>query len=351
MKAKVGIGILGLAHGHGHMYCQRMMTFDDVRLVACWDDDEARGRAAATRYGMAYSPQVEDVLRTPDIQAVIITCETFRHAEMAIAAARAGKHILCQKPMALSLADCDRMADAAKKAGVTFMMAYQMRHDPSNIRIKELVADGTLGTIGLLRRRHCLNMFFNESFVNGPTRWHFDPVKNMGMWMDDACHATDFIHWIMGRPVSVMAEIGNTLTSVASDDTGVAIYRFANGAMAELTNSSVTLAGENTTEVYGDQGVLIQNYDDLVSTSIAPPGAMALKLFTRAQPQWQDLGIPIPGNHGERIANVPRAFIDCLKNETEPPVTAADGRVSVEMILGAYQSAKEGRRISFPLST
>ena len=179
MSAKIGIGIIGLAHGHGPAYCQRMMTFDDVRLVGCWDDDEPRGRAAATRYGMAFSPHIEDLLRHPDIQAVIITCETYRHAEMALAAAQAGKHILCQKPMALSLGDCDRMADAARKAGVTFMMAYQMRHDPSNIRIKELVANGTLGKIGVLRRRHCLNMFFNESFINGPTRWHFDPVKNM----------------------------------------------------------------------------------------------------------------------------------------------------------------------------
>lgn len=67
------------------------------------------------------------------------------------------------------------------------------------------------------------------------------------MFMDDASHATDFIHWLLGRPTSVMAEIGNTLTSVAPDDTGVAIYRFPGGAMAELLNSSVTLAGENTT--------------------------------------------------------------------------------------------------------
>ena len=347
MNATIGIGIVSFAHGHAQMYCRRMLTYDDVRLVACWDDNEARGRAAAAEFGMSFSPHLEDLLRNPDVQAVIITCETFRHAEMAVAAAQAGKHILCQKPMALSLEDCDRMAAAVQRAGVTFMMAYQMRHDPSNIKIKELVAGGALGTIGLLRRRHCINVLFSPEFVSGATRWHFDPEKNMGMWMDDASHATDFIHWIMGRPASVMAEIGNTLTSVTQDDTGVAIFRFPHGAMAVLTNSAATLAGENTTEIYGDQGVLIQNHDDLVSTSNAPPGAVALKLYTRAQPQWQDLGIPIPAQHGERIGNVPRAFIDCLKHNGAPPVTAADGRVSVEMILGAYQSAKEGRRIAF----
>ncbi len=349
MAAKIGIGVISFAHGHSQAYCRRMLGYDDVSLVSCWDDNEARGKAAAEAYGMHYTPHVEDVLDNPDIQGVIITTETNRHAEMAVAAAAAGKHILCQKPMALTLEDCDRMADAAEKAGVKFVMAYQMRHDPSNQKIKELVESGVLGRISLLRRRHCIPVLFNDDFVNGPTHWHIEPEKNMGMFMDDASHATDFIHWIMGRPASVMAEIENTVTDVAPDDTGVAIYRYASGAMVVLLNSSVTLAGENTTEVYGDQGVLIQNYDDLVSTHLAPPGAVALKLYTRDAPQWQDLGMPIPPHHGERIAGVPRSFIDCLKYDLDPPVTAEDGRVSVEMVLGAYRSAKEGRRIAFPL--
>ena len=349
MSARIGIGVISFAHGHAQAYCRRMLGYDDVKLVSCWDDNIDRGQAAADAYGMRYSPHVEDVLNDPEVHGVIITTETNRHAEFAVAAAAAGKHILCQKPMALKLEDCDRMAAAAEAAGVKFVMAYQMRHDPSNIRIKELVMGGALGQISLLRRRHCIPMLFNDDFVNGPTHWHIEPEKNMGMFMDDASHATDFIHWILGRPVSVMAEIDNTVTDVAPDDTGVAIYRFEGGAMAVLANSSVTLAGENTTEVYGDQGVLIQNYDDLVSTHLAPPGAVALKLYTRERPEWQDLGIAIPPNHGERIAAVPRSFIDCLKHDLKSPVTAEDGRVSVEMVLGAYRSAKEGRRVAFPL--
>jgi predicted dehydrogenase len=350
MTLPLGIGILSFAHGHAGVYCQRMLSYDDVKLVACWDDNEERGRMNADKFGLRYSAHVEDVLNDPAIQAVIVTCETNRHPEMVLAAAAAGKHILCQKPMALTLADCDRMTAAVQQAGVKFMMAYQMRHDPSNQKMKALLDAGVLGKIGLVRRRHCINVLFNEGFINGPTRWHMDPVKNMGMFMDDASHATDFLHWLLGEPVSVMAEIENTLTTIAPDDTGIAIYRFANGAMAELVNSSVTLAGENTTEIYGDQGVIIQNYDDLVSTSIAPPGGVALKLYTKAEPQWRDLGIAIPASHGERLANIPRPFIDCILHDMPPPVTAADGRMSVAMVLGAYQSAREGRRVTFPLA-
>ncbi|MFN8442753.1 MAG: Gfo/Idh/MocA family oxidoreductase [Caldilineaceae bacterium] len=349
MTAPIGFGIISFAHGHSNVYCQKMLGFDDVKLVRCWDDNEERGKAAADKFGMNYSPHVEDVLNDPAIQAVIVTCETNRHAEFVMAAAAAGKHILCQKPMALTLADCDRMIAACDKAGVKFGMAYQMRHDPSNQKMKELVDAGVLGRIGLLRRRHCIPVLFSDSFVNGPTRWHYDPVKNMGMFMDDASHATDFIHWMLGKPISVMAEIENTLTTIAPDDTGVAIYKFASGAMVELVNSSVTLAGENTTEIYGDKGVLIQNHDDLVSTSNAPTGAVALKLYTKEEPKWVDLGIPIPAQHGERLANVPRPFIDSIKYDTPVPVSGHDGRVSVEMVLGAYQSAREGRRVQFPL--
>ena len=297
---------------------------------------------------MSYSPHVEDLLQNPQIDAVIVTCETSRHPEMVIAAAGAGKHILCQKPMALSLAECDRMTAAVERAGVKFMMAYQMRHDPANIKIKEIVESGALGRISLLRRRHSIPVLLNESFVNGPTRWHFDPEKNIGMFMDDASHATDFIHWMMGRPISVMAEIQNTVTDFSPDDTGVAIYRFASGAMVSLLNSSVTLAGENTCEIYGDEGVLIQNHDDSPSTTPPlPVGATLLKIRTRQQPEWRDLGLPIPTSHGARIAAVPRPFIECLKNDAEPAVTAYDGRVSVEMVLKAYESAREGKRILF----
>ena len=350
MSSSIGIGVISFAHGHARAYCQRMLTYEDVDLVACWDDDAERGTEAANAFGMQYSPHVEDVLNNPDVQGVIVTCETNRHAEMVLAAAAAGKDILCQKPMALTLDDCDRMSEACEQASVRFMMAYQMRHDPSNKKIKEILDSGALGNISLMRRRHCIPVLFNDAFVNGPTHWHLDPVKNMGMFMDDASHATDLIHWMMGRPVSVMAEIGNTVTDVAPDDTGVAIYRYASGAMVVLINSSVTLAAENTTEIYGDKGVLIQNHDDVPSTNVPlPPHPIALKLYTRDEPQWADLGIPIPQAHGERIASVPRSFIDMLRDGTDPSITAEDGRVSVEMVLGAYQSARDGRRVGFPL--
>ena len=347
----IGVGVISFAHGHGSTYCDQMARFDDVKLVACWDDNEERGKGAAERFGMTYTPHIEDVLGHPRVDAVIVTCETNRHAEMVVAAAEAGKAILCQKPMALTLSDCDRMIEAVERAGVFFSMAFQMRHDPVNQKMRALVQEGALGRIAVVRRRHCINVLFSEAFVRGPTKWHIDPEKNMGMFMDDAVHATDWFRWILGDPVSVMAEIDAIVTDVAPDDNGVALYRFGKGEIGILYNGSTTLAGENTTEIYGDRGVLIQNYGDGPSCSMPRSGdAVALKMFTRdGPPGWQPFDMDIPASQGERIAAVPRPFINALKNGDPPPATALDGRKSVEMILGAYQSAREGRRVWFPL--
>ena len=342
---RIGIGVLSFAHGHANAYCGRIRGFDDAHLVAAWDDDAARGREAAARYGMEFEPDLDALLARDDIQAVIVTAETNRHADLVEAACAAGKHILCQKPMATTLADCDRIIEAVERSGVHFQMAFQMRCDPLNQKIKEWLDAGAVGKVGALRRRHCINFLFNPEVATGATAWHVDPVANVGMFFDDAVHAADFFYWLLGRPASVIAEIDNVLTSVAPDDTGIAVYRWPGGAMGALFNSSVTLAGENTCEIYGDEGVILQNYDDGVSVGHAPPGAPALKLFRKSTGAWEAFDHPLPANHGERIAAVPRPWLDALRNGAPPAVTARDGKISVEMCLAAYQSAREGRRV------
>ncbi len=347
MKAPIGIGVLSFAHGHVGAYVDVMKSFDDVTLISAYDDSEQRGKAVCDGAGMRYTPHVEDVLNDPNVQAVMVGSETSRHAELCVAAAQAGKHILCQKPMALSLADCDRMIDAADKAGVMLAIAFQMRHDPANIKMKEILDSGELGKIAVIRRRHCIGVLLNEGFVNGPTHWHIEADKNMGMFMDDATHPADWFHWMLGKPVSVMAEIDNVITNIAPDDNGVAVFRFGHGEIGILFNSSTVMVSENTTEIYGEKGCIIHNYGDAPSCDVQKcPEGPALKMFKYGEPNWRDLGVPIPPGHGHRIRAVPRPWVDCLKNETPPVVDGRTGRVAVEMILGAYQSAREGRRIT-----
>ena len=351
--SKLGIGIVSWAHGHVNAYANQIKNFPDAHLVACWDDDTERGQKNADAFGIPFHAELDALLTRPDIDCVIVASETNKHADLSIAALHAGKAVLLQKPLALTLADCDRVIGAVEQTGQWFSMAFQMRCDPQNIRMRELVQSGALGKLGMVRRRHCIPVLFSKAFIEGPSRWHIQREANRGMFFDDAIHALDWLVWTLGRtPVSVMAEIDNVLTDVAPDDTGVALFRFADGLFAEICNTSVTLAGENTTEIYGDRGVLIQNHGDAPSCGIKPPHPIGVKLYQtdKADQGWQDLGLAVPASHGERIAGVARPFIDALK-AGNPMCTAREGKISVEMCLAAYQSARTGQRVSFPFTT
>lgn len=347
---RVRIGVLSHAHGHANTYCQAMRDFPDVTLVASWDDDQARGRQAAQACGLEFRTDADEVIKDPGIDALIITCETNRHAEFVERAAAAGKHILLQKPMATTLADCDRIAAAVRRAGVKFSMAFQMRRDPVNRQMKQLLDEGAIGRVFLVRRRHTINVLLNPAFGTGGTAWHVDPVANVGMFFDDANHAADWFYWMFGAPRSVSAEIDNVLGSNAPDDNGVALYRFAKGEIGILLNSSTTVAGVNTTEIYGDQGTIVQDFGDAPSTSAPrPPDAAPLRLIRRDDKAWTEYRLPIPASQGERIAAVPRPFVDYLRGLSDTAIGPEEGRASVEMVLAAYRAAAEGRRVELPL--
>lgn len=347
MKSPLGIGFISFAHGHTQAYAEVMHGYDDARLVCAWDEDTDRVNTLCERFAMRVCDSVSAVLADPEVDAVVIGSETCHHAEHAVAAARAGKHILLQKPMALTLDACDSINEAAKQAEIRLAMAFQMRCDPANQCIKEIVDSGVLGTIGLVRRRHCIGVCLVPEFVNGPTNWHLSAEMNKGMFMDDAAHPADWFHWIFGKPVSVIAEIDNVLTTCAPDDNGVAVYRFKGGMMGILVNSSTVMVAENTTEIYGDKGCLIQNYGDGPSCG-APrqADAPAIRYMVYGEPDWRVPAIPVPRDHGERIRAVPRPWLDAMLHDAPLPADGNDGRVAAEMVLAAYEAAETGRRVT-----
>jgi predicted dehydrogenase len=346
----VRLGVISFAHGHINAYIEAIAAgLPEAQVVAAWDDDRERGGTQCAKYGLQFEEDLDRLLRREDIEAVFVTSPTNRHAAHAVAAAQAGKAVLLQKPMALTLEDCDAIIAAVSQYGVPFSMCYQMRADPVNQKMKELVDGGAVGKVAVVRRRHAIPMLLQPSFAR-PGNWHIDPVQNMGMFMDDASHATDWFYWMLGRPASVIAEIDNVVTDVAPDDNGVAVYRFGKGEMGILLNSSTMLAAEATTEIYGDQGTIVQNYGDLVSSNLPrPPGATALRIYRAGSDDWEPFDFPADRPHGSRIRAVPGPLIDYLRGRRGPLATAEDGRVGTEMVLGAYQAAREGRRVRFPL--
>lgn len=340
------LGIVSFAHSHVNTYADALKDFIDAVIVAAWDDDRERGQAQCAKYGIAWEPDLDALLRRDDIDAVFVTSPTNQHAGHVVAAAQAGKGILLQKPMALTLGDCDSIIDAVRQHQVPFSLCYQMRVDPVNQKINALLDEGAVGNVALVRRRHAINALLQPGFAR-PGNWHIDPVQNMGMFMDDASHAADWFLWMLGRPTSVFAEIDNIVTTVAPDDNGIAVYRFAKREMGILLNSSTMLAAEATTEIYGDKGTIIQNYGDQPSSALPrPPGAIALKIYRAGAADWEAFDFPADTPHGTRIKAVPRPLVDYLQGKRGPLATAEEGRICIEMVLGAYQSSQEGRRIN-----
>src|SRR5688572_27230783 len=137
----LNLGILGFAHGHVGVYCEQWRKHfpNDVKLVAAWDHDAGRVTAAREKYGLAIAPSVADLLSRDDIDAVVIGAETSLHAELVEAAAAAGKKIILQKPLCLTMTEADRIVAAVERHRVPFTLAWQMRIDPQNLEMKRLI--------------------------------------------------------------------------------------------------------------------------------------------------------------------------------------------------------------------
>ena len=339
------IGILGFAHGHINAYCGRWRNelSDQVELVAGWDHDVERLKTVAITHEFAVSDSVEQLLSRSDIDAIVIGSETAYHAEHVEAAAAAKKTIILQKPIALNLDEANRIVAAIDTNKIPFTMAWQMRVDLENLKMKELVDSGEIGRILMARRRHCLKTHQMAGFEDS---WHVKPELNRGMWADDAAHAIDFLLWMFGAPETVVAEIDTLVNPKVPDDSGIAVYRYADGLFAEVVSSFTATGGENTTEILGEKGVIIQNFGDQPSAAAPKPnGAIALKWFLDEDNTWHYGDFEPCSQQIHRIAGLAEPLVDFISGNRPPLATAEEGRTALRMLLASYKSAEEGRRI------
>lgn len=345
MSEVVRVGILGFAHGHVHSYADvwRARPELGVRTVAGWDADAARAAEACGRNGIEQAATAGALLARPDVDAVVVASETSFHADLACRAAAAGKAVILQKPMALTLADADRIVAAVARAGTPFTLAWQMRVDPHNLKMKELLADGRFGRVLMARRRHCLPVHLWKDFEN---TWHVDPRYNRDIFADDAAHPVDFMLWLLGMPRSVFAELGTLGNPKIVNDNAIAVFRYADGAFAEISCSFAAPAGETTAEIVCEHGVIIGNYGDLVSCmNPRPPGGIQLKWYHRDDGRWTIPDLPDVPDQGVRIRGLAEPLAGFLHGRRPPIATAEEGRQALRMILACYESAAQGKRI------
>lgn len=339
------VGILGFAHGHVMAYGGAWVRNPDmgIKITVGWDHDRARlDNCAAQLGGFMKAETVDELLKT-DIDAVVISSETSFHAGLVEAAAAAGKAIICYKPMALTMEQADRIVAAVEKYNVPFTMGYQMRVDPQNIKIKELIDSKEIGSVYMYRRRHGL---LTHTWGGFKDTWHNNPEYNRDIFADDSSHPIDMLNWIFGVPETVSAELSTMHTPDVPHDTGVALFKYPNGMIAEISCPFSCSASEITTEVYGGKGSIQQYYGDGPSTRLPrAQGQVGLKWFVEGGSDWIDSGIPSPAGHGERLGAQAKPFADFLFGRRGPICSVYEGRDSLRMVLACYLSAREGKRV------
>jgi len=293
----------------------------------------------ATTYGVQFEADLDVVLAKCD--AVAVCSETSRHADLVERAARAGRDILCEKPLAATRAECGRIGRVLGETGVFFMQGFPKRFDPVNHELKRMLEANTFGRVGLVRIRH--GHFYGRDAAFGAS-WHADPAAGGGgTLIDEGVHGADFLRWMFGEPVAVTAVRSNAMLGLKVEDLAIAIFRYADGMLAELTAGWNFVAAENSIEIYGESGTALVGGVDLASKDFCTAGW--LKTYSGGERRWT-VSATVPrfrtgGFHQQNAL----AFLDALCAGKPPPMGFEDGARAQAMIIAAYESAAAGREV------
>ena len=283
-------------------------------------------------------------MRVPQADAVSICSANAFHAEMAVAALKAGKHVLCEKPMATNIADCERMVAAAKQYGRYLMIGQNQRFAKAHAEARKLIKEGLIGRVLSFRTTFGHSGPETWSITPGPGTWFFDKkAAVMGVLADLGIHKTDLIQYILDDTITAVTARISTIdkkyadgTPIGVDDNAICIFEMAGGAVGTMV-ASWTFYGQedNSTIIYGDKG-LMRIYDD---------PACSIKVFMRDGTE-KVLDIDrIQTNDNQTKSGVMDAFIDALERGVQPPVSAETVLTAMRAIFGALFSSDKGVRV------
>ncbi|MCX7852116.1 MAG: Gfo/Idh/MocA family oxidoreductase [Caldilineales bacterium] len=329
------IGILSFAHIHAESYAWHLGRMPGVEFLGIADDDPVRGEDAARRYGTRFFPTYADLLAAgPD--AVVVCAENTRHRPLVEMAAQAGAHVLCEKPLATTLADGQAMLEACEKAGVILMTAFPMRFSAPILEVKALLDRGQLGKIlaanttnqGQLPRRY--------------RAWFVDPaLAGGGAVFDHTVHLADLLRWFLhSEVVAVYAQTNRIMhgDTVEVETGGLLLLTFADGAFASIDCSWSRPAnypswGGLTMELIGQKGVV---HVDAFRQN--------LTLYSNRDehPSWLSW-------QSDPDRAMLEEFVAAITARRTPRVTGYDGYKAMEVALAAYRSAATGTVVQLPL--
>ncbi len=345
-RERVKVGIIGSGFEADIHAASFQMVPDAAEVVAVASPTPGNARTLADRYGIArVFTDYKKMLAETDIEMVTIAAPNYLHAQMTVDIANAGRHVVCEKPLCMTMEEADLMIDTCRQKGVLLMYAEELFFTPKYVKAKEMADQGAFGRVYQVKQA--------EKHFGPHAAWFWDVEKSGGgVFMDMGCHGIAFCYWFLGRP-EIETVYCQMATHVHADktkgeDDSVCVLEFAGGAVGLVENSWARRGGmEDRIEVYGEGGVTYANLhmgNALPTYSEYGYGYAVEKAPTTkgwTYPVFEELW-----NYG--FPQEMRHFARCVRGKEEPQATGADGRVVQEVLYAGYKSAGTGSKVRLP---
>lgn len=333
---QVNVAVLGAGKA-GFLFCKAMNASANGRLVALVAEtaEEAATVGAALNQVDRTSDNWREVIESDDIDAVFVATPTYLHAEMTVAAAQAGKHVLCDKPLCLSVSESDKMIEACEQAGVLLMVGFLERFNTAFRVAKDRIRSGKIGRPVMVNSR--------RSHPPRHGSWIMDDTKSGGAFLHTGCHNIDLVQWLFDSPlVRLMAEQIESGISPGFTDVAAVVGRLKNGVLVNQVESyahptTMPMSVDRSFEILGTEGSL---YLNMMVSPVALCNADGW--------QHQDVltWVEADGQLSGALTAETDYFLDCVLTGSPPDqASGIDGRRTIAVFEAARRAAGEGRQV------
>ena len=342
-NGKVKVGVIGSQFQADIHVASIQQMGEEAEVVAIASPTPGNAEKLARRYGVPrWFDDYREMLKESDIEMVTIAAPNRLHCQFTLDIAAAGKHVVCEKPLCMTMEEADLMIDACDRHGVLLMYAEELFFTPKYVRAKEIADQGGFGDIYLIKQ--------SEKHFGPHAPWFWDVEQSGGgVLMDMGCHGIAFCSWFLDRPKlkSVTAQLGTYVhgDKTRGEDNSFVILEFEGGKVGMVEDSWARHGGmDDRIEVFGDKGLAYANLQmgNALNVFSEPGYGYAVEKAPSTEgwsfPVFEELwnyGFPQEMHH----------FARCVRGKEQPIATGADGRFAQLAIFAAYQSAGAGRRV------
>ena len=339
----VGTGVVSSIHARA------IHTLPRARIVAVTDMQPERAASFAAAHESAAEPDLDALLARDDVDVVSVCVPSGLHAEVGIRAAAAGKHLVVEKPIDVSLEAADRLIAAANETGVAMTVISQHRFDQGLIELRRLVDKGELGRLVL---GEASTKWYRSQAYYDSAAWRGTWALDGGSLMNQGIHYADLLLWTMGPVAEVTALFSTETHQIEVEDTALAVLRFTSGAVGTIVASTAVYPGfAQRLEISGTAGTVVVEDGEIIRCDLradaAEPGIRGRRHTRSSAPSGaaakpSDLEI---ASHAAQIGDL----LDAIDEGRAPSVTGADGRAALEIVRAVYQSARDGCPVRLPV--